>query len=217
MRPGFEYWTAPAVWPGETVYVVGGGPSLRDVDLSCLPGPGRVIAVNDSYLLLDADYVLYTDSRWLEWQYKSPNRDRFMALDGRLVTASQVVYPHSPKPLRMRRQDLDPPSFRPDTLCGKDSGIMAANLAIHLSRPRGRIVLLGFDMRFGPAGETHWHGGHPMRSALTAYEHRFAPQYRGFYERAMAAGYTILTGTPSALTFIPLMDLRTGRRIHSAS
>lgn len=42
---------------------------------------------------------------------------------------------------------------------GGNSGYQAVNLAF--LRGARRIVLLGFDMQRGPAGESHWHGDHP--------------------------------------------------------
>lgn len=42
---------------------------------------------------------------------------------------------------------------------GRNGGYQAIGLARHLGA--ARIVLLGYDMGAGPAGEIHWHGPHP--------------------------------------------------------
>jgi hypothetical protein len=45
------YWEAPStLWSGEVVYIIGGGPSLKTLDLGVL-ADRRVIGCNDAYML----------------------------------------------------------------------------------------------------------------------------------------------------------------------
>jgi len=51
------------MWEGETAFIVGGGPSLLDVDISVLEGK-RVIGVNNAYQLLpNAPFLVFHDHR----------------------------------------------------------------------------------------------------------------------------------------------------------
>ena len=59
-------WSVPRAWPGETAYIVAGGPSVAWQDLGLLRGR-RVIAVNSSWEAVPwAAILLFADLRW--WQ-----------------------------------------------------------------------------------------------------------------------------------------------------
>jgi len=59
-------WRVPRLWPGGECFILGGGPSLKDVDMSRLKGH-RVIAVNNAFKLADwIDVMFFGDPRWLK-------------------------------------------------------------------------------------------------------------------------------------------------------
>lgn len=148
-----QYWTCTEEWPGSTVWVIGGGPSVRGLDLSSLAGR-KVIAINSSFENVPfADFLFFGDSRWF-WHNK-PKLKRFK---GRLVTCA----PPSLDPKCLRMQKVKPPPGlceQRDSLAMQYTSYQAAiNLAVHLGAVR--IVAIGLDGK--PDGvATHHHEPHP--------------------------------------------------------
>ena len=58
------FWSAPEMWRDETVFIIGGGPSLAEMDLS--PIHSRpVIGVNNAYALGPwVDVIFFGDAHW---------------------------------------------------------------------------------------------------------------------------------------------------------
>ena len=145
-----NYWSAPPIWQGETCYILGGGPSLKAVDVERLRG-ARVIAVNEAYLLGDwLPVVFFGDCRWYVW-----HKSRLLHFGGLKVTTCRTCV-NQPGIKRMRKvnhpRGLE--SRRDALKWNWSSGAAAINLAVHFGVQR--IVLLGFDMR-AVGKETHWH------------------------------------------------------------
>ncbi len=152
--------SVPKRWPGETVVIIGGGPSLtvQDVDVvrqQHQRGLVRVIAVNDAYMIAPFADVLYAaDGQWWNWHggVSCFVRPKY-SIEGR----DQATWPDV-QILRNTGFDgleLDPTGLR----AGFNSGYQAVNLAVHFGA--ARILLLGFDM--SPDGaKTHWFGDHPQ-------------------------------------------------------
>lgn len=200
------FWTCPRLWAGEVVAILGGGPSLRDVDLSCLKNQ-RVIAVNSSLRLWPAaQFLMFYDRRWYSW-----NKRDVDAFAGQVVTGSPASRRDSQRADRkmhyLERVIIEGGlAEKPTEVTGLDSGMQAINLAFHLGARR--IVICGFDMRFAPDGRSHWHPGHPIPAAEGNYQHRFTPQYRPVFDWLAARGVELVHGTPgSALDFIPYVPL----------
>jgi len=88
MSHEFAFWSVPREWPGETVFIVGGGPSVLGLELEALRGR-RVIAINSSvYKLPWADILYFGDWRW--WN-EPHNRAAVASFRGRVVTTSRMV------------------------------------------------------------------------------------------------------------------------------
>ena len=82
------FYPVPREWPGETVFIVGGGPSVLGVDLEALRGR-RVIAINSSvYAVPWADILYFGDWRW--W-HEPENKAAVASFPGRVVTTSRMV------------------------------------------------------------------------------------------------------------------------------
>ena len=79
------FWTVEPEWAGETVAILGGGPSLTLGQCEAVREAGcRVIAINNAYELAPLAAILYfTDRHWWEWNRKDPAYRRF---SGRKVT-----------------------------------------------------------------------------------------------------------------------------------
>jgi hypothetical protein len=149
------FWSVPREWEHETVFIVGGGPSVLGQDLEPLRGR-RVIAINSSVFAVPwADILYFGDWRW--WN-EPDNRAAAASFAGRVVTTSRMV--SSPKVLVCRK--TNPPGLAgvPDSLMQKWTSLTAAtNLAAHLIGPGGTIVWLGADGKIAD-GRTHHHRPH---------------------------------------------------------
>ena len=123
-RDNFQYSFVENLWEGETVYILGGGPSLIDFNFKGLLG-SKVIAINKGIYAYPAAQVLYwTDSRFYTW-YKN-DIDQLNCLKYTIKTGPQ--YTDDIKILRKgRAHGLEEPK---DTLAhGNNSGYAAINLA----------------------------------------------------------------------------------------
>jgi hypothetical protein len=148
-----DYWRVPREWPGETCFIVAGGTSVEQHDLTRLKGR-RVIAINTSWESVPfADFLIFGDARW----YRENDR-RLRAFNGRIVTMAFNI--SGKRILRMRK--ASPPGFStdPTELAMRRTTLHAAiNFAVHLGP--SPIVLLGADGQLGPDGRTHHHRKHP--------------------------------------------------------
>lgn len=148
-----QYWEVQPEWVGATVFIVGGGPSLLDLDLDVLDGQ-KIIAINTSYQVVPfADFLIFSDFRW--WDH---HRDKVDKFSGRIVCASRS--PMDSRLLMVRRKvppGLDQPNDCLPVQFTTATGAMG--LAVKLGAKK--LVLLGIDGRNGPSGKTHHHKPHP--------------------------------------------------------
>lgn len=206
-----KFWTVAREWPGETVFIVGGGPSVLSQDLEALRGR-RVIVINSSIFALPwADICYFGDFRW--W-HEPPNRAAIASFGGRVVTTSQLVA--DAKVLVCRK--TKPPGLSPlhDSLMQRWTSLTAAtNLAAHLIGPGGSIVWLGADGRHS-GGRTHHHKPHRWPPKSGAYDQQKAdlvtiiPSLKAL----KIAAYNASPGTAwtDLLPVIKLEDILEGRR-----
>ena len=151
-----HWWHVAPEWAGETAFIVAGGTSVLDQDLSLLRGR-RVIVINSSYEAAPfADFLFFGDASWWETHCR---RQALAAFAGRVVTVS--VRAAGPRLLRLRRR-VPPPGLSLDRSCAvseRTSLQGAINFAVHLGVKR--IVLLGADMRRADDDRSHHHSPHP--------------------------------------------------------
>lgn len=140
-RPrNINFFSVPKIWNGEC-FILGGGPSLNEVDVSRLRGH-RVIAVNNAYRLGDWDVMFFGDCEWFP-RHKEPLL-RFAGL--KLCRCPKWEKMPGIKVLETANAPLGRLSEDPDVvLWNKSSGACAINIATLLGARR--IVLLGFDMQ----------------------------------------------------------------------
>lgn len=139
-------------WDNEVAVIFASGPSLNPCDVDQVHRAGvRTIAVNRSYELVPAADVVYMgDMRALECYGKHVSREQLWSCSNLAVTLYNARY----------AKITNSPGLGRTMLHGNgNSGFQAINLA-YLFGVR-KIVLLGFDMKLGPAGEKHWHPDHP--------------------------------------------------------
>jgi hypothetical protein len=151
---GKRFWSVPRIWPGATVFLIGGGPSVTQSDVDRLQGQ-RVIAINCAYLVAPwADVFFWCDPKWLD------NYGAGLAeLPGIKVSGDQHLIGR--EGVKVVQKDVASGIGRnPHAVTwNANSGGAAINLAYHLGA--ARIVLLGFDMRRSADGREHFHNIYP--------------------------------------------------------
>lgn len=142
------------------VYIVAGGPSLKNFDWSLLEGK-EVIAVNRAFEVLpNAQTIYFSDLRFWHWHHSE-----LLSHSGQKYTCAKRVEHASVEKFRftgMRGMDVNYGGLR----SGNNSGYAAINLAYHLGYKT--VYLLGFDMKFS-GDDSHWHNGYPARSQERIY------------------------------------------------
>tara|TARA_R110001606_G_scaffold396638_1_gene571169 strand:+ start:462 stop:1259 length:798 start_codon:yes stop_codon:yes gene_type:complete len=196
-----KYSTVPKLFPGETIYIIGGGPSLRNFNFKQLIGR-KTIAINKSIIYhWDADVVYWTDGRFYTW-YKN-EVDNYKGLKFALKPGSQytndikILVKGKPYGLEEDPQRL---------AHGFNSGYAAINLAYHLGA--SRIILLGFDMA-NDGKETHFHDGYPTRGAGDKiYTEKFLPGFKQLNSEIKNKGIEIYNASPhSRLKVFPKITI----------
>src|SRR3990167_1144446 len=101
------FWNVEPEWAGETVAILGGGPSLTPWQAEACRGACRVIAVNTSYWLAPwADLLYFSDEVWWCWHHggmetrtgnggiaqaiRHPGAPRYHTFGGRKVALSNA-------------------------------------------------------------------------------------------------------------------------------
>lgn len=152
-------WFVPRMWPGATVAVFGGGPSITQEQVDACWGL-KAIAVNDAYRLAPwADILYFADPRWYGW-----HKDKLHGFRGLKVSIDQGKTTLNEPDVHIIGQianySAHAISDEPDKVAtGFASGYQAINIAYLAGA--SRIILLGFDAR-AVDGKMHWHGEHPV-------------------------------------------------------
>lgn len=171
-----KFWSVPREWPGETAFIVGGGPSVLGQNLELLYGRNVIVINSSVHAVPWADFLYFGDWRW--W-HEDENRVAVAAFRGRVVTVSRMV--RDDKVLVCRSASPPGLELQRDSLMQKSTSLTAAtNLAAHLIGEGGTIVWLGADGRIAADGRTHHHR-----------PHRF-PHRPGCYDKQKADLVTIV-------------------------
>ena len=188
------------VYKGETIFIIGGGPSLQNFDFSKLENKISIV-INKAILYVPFAQVMYwTDSRVYDWYQKEID-----AFKGLKVTnkprpiASGVINLLDTGKMGL---ELLPNGLRH----GNNSGYAAINLAYHLGAKK--IVLLGFDMQM-QNNNNHWHDGYKLATPKPGlYKNTMIPNFETLVEPLKAAGVEVYNACPSSalecFTKIPL-------------
>ena len=197
--------SVPRLWPGETVAILGAGPSLMPEDVDYCRGKVRVIAVNFAYLLAPWADVLYSgDSHWWRKLYGHP------PFAGPMYGIQ--LAPKMPAEVQILQRSLKTGLDRdPRCLCigGPPgmacSGYQAINLAVHLGA--ARILLLGYDLQAGKNRRKNFDGA-PRVSMSSPYP-EFRKAFPALVHPLRAAGVTVVNcSRETALGTFPRMPLR---------
>lgn len=187
---------------GTTVYIVGGGSSLRGFDFKRLTGK-NVIGINQACKYIEELTAIY----WMDMDWAAKNYDTLERHKCKLRFCGRMQVPVGFEssdsktlggaiPLHITGRiglDRDVNHVR-----GDNSGSHVINLAINCGV--SRIVLLGFDLQ-----PNHWHADYDLTYSQSVYD-RFAD---AMYSIAnVEHGVEILNASPcSALEAFPKVNL----------
>lgn len=178
--------------------------ALNPFDPEALQGKGRVIVINDSYLLCPwAEALYFCDGTW--WKGV---RDFAIPIFKGKYRISMGTSEDGTK--RVGHGGIRGLSKAPESLAhGTNSGYQAINLAFHLGA--SHIILLGYDMHC--TGAAHWHTGHgPYDADPKRYEakiqHDMLPRFQSLVDPLRSMGVQVTNCSPgSALRCWPMGDL----------
>jgi len=165
------------LWHDRAAYVIGGGPSLRGVNLEPLRGRA-VIAVNDSALRLPWASVLFSlDREWV--RNRSSDIEKFEGEKYLAVDPEELGYINGVTYLQRCR---DPGlSEYPSMICmGGNSGYAAFNVAF--LKQTKMIFLLGFDFKCGEDQASHWYDKYEWWTSEAA---RYWPRWAKHFSTAL--------------------------------
>jgi hypothetical protein len=188
------------IWSGQSVYIVGGGPSLKGFNWNHLKGK-HTIAINKAFKVIPWSEVLYwTDARFYRW-----HKHDIDALEGIKVTCRNAPC-LSPNIILLTTSGKTGIDKRPNFIrAGNSSGFAAINVAYHLGVKK--IYLLGFDMESSDKN-THWHEGYGIRHDHNIYQRNMISNFDGIYELLKSEGIEIWNANPnSQLKSIPRCNL----------
>jgi hypothetical protein len=146
------FWRVEREWPGQTAFIVAGGPSVLQQDLELLHRRNVIVINSSVYSVPWADFLYFGDWRW--W-HEDENRAAVASFRGRVVTTSRLVS-EDKKVLVCRCTKPPGLALARDSLMQKWTSLTATtNLAAHLVGPGGTIVWLGADGRLAADGRQH--------------------------------------------------------------
>lgn len=197
-----SYTTIRPEWEGQTAFIIGGGPSVAEQDLSALAGR-RVIVVNSSYEAYPgADALFFGDHRW--WQVHACRLENF---PGRIYSCAAAS---AGRRLLKLRRVVPPPGLAEDrdAVASQRTSLHGAmNLAVHLGVRR--IVLLGADMGRDASGRSHHHSPHQWanRPGNETWDVQMA-QFRFIVAPLAARGVEVINASPvSRIPWWPIRPL----------
>lgn len=207
MRERPNSWLVPRLWDDGECFILGGGPSLADVNLDLLKGR-RCIAVNNAFKLGKwIDAMFFGDVRWYDWEQR--NLAEFAGLKVMGCPTKDVARFIDKPGIKVieRRNEIKGISTDPKILAWNyNSGACAINLAFHFGVKR--IILLGFDMQ-KVQNQHNWHKDYPPPESKTWDPYpRFLRPFPVIAEDLKRLGVECLNATEgSALTVFPMVKL----------
>lgn len=178
----------------QTVYIVAGGPSLRDLNWDLLHDK-VVIAVNNAHLKLPNAKIVY----FSDYRYFQLNKKTLQEHTGIKISVTDLARREFPKWVKVykfqHRFGLD---IVPDYICpGNDSGYAAINVAV--KHGAKEIHLMGYDFNHDAEGNDHWHDKHPHGTVLLrTLQEKMLPYYRYLNGPLQAMGVRVYNTNPNS-------------------
>jgi hypothetical protein len=195
---------------GRTVYVIAGGPTVKNQNLELLKGK-HVVCLNNAYSIYpDALALYWADETWaakhIDGLSSHPTKFRFHSKfhvsNKYLENEKHLGIGNSLILKRTGDRGIDPEI---NNVRGNNSGAHILNLLYNCKVKK--IVLLGYDMKIIDS-RSHWHQGHSLSIKPEVYANLFIPSIQSMAEFFKRAGISVInTSTNSDLKCFPRMKL----------
>jgi hypothetical protein len=190
------------MWQGETIFLVGGGPSVAGQNIKLLRGR-KVIAVNSSFVIVpSADVLFFGDGRWWNLNREVVLRD----FKGEIVTVASesIGDKEAASRLRLLKKSLEWSDDHGTAFVRRTSVTGAINFGYH--RGARKFVLIGIDG--GPVnGKTHHHKPHPWAQP-PSWPSEQLKDFTAMADALKTRGVSIVNASPgSAVKLWPIVDL----------
>jgi len=195
-----KWFKVPKLWQGDSCYIIGGGSSLKDVDLTPLMSKWT-IGCNDTFKKYPLiDICCFGDQGWYRRQKKA-----LQEFSGLIVTNS-VNLLSEPEIKICRRLNFGLHYETDWQLCWNCStGALAINLAVLLGVKR--IFLLGYDMKV-TNGKHNWYRENESYIKDDIYEYKFIKHFTTIAEGLKKLNIECYNANPdSALDVFPKIEL----------
>ena len=207
-------------YEGLPVYIVGGGPSLKDFDFSVLDNY-ITISVNRSWEFMNNPTICFSiDTRWLN-QTQGGSFGHEVKEEWKNIDTMKIMLDTAPG----SRQDdihyikyLGRDGFSDDLEEGLNSGHNSGYSAIQLAAALGskEIHLLGFDMGNPGPKQKHFHSGYPSSCDISVYKKNYIPYFKRYsYKIQKELGIEVINHSmESNLDMFPKKSLKSIIRGH---
>jgi len=190
-------WVPPAMLLGATVVILGGGPSLNDVNHDLWRGRYRCIGINNGYVF-NPDALFFQDfGFWHKQDHATPIRRQF---NGLVVTTSPQMR-DEPRVHVVERSRYRQKFGLPDRHGAFPQITNAGHGAICLAYMLGaaKIVLLGFD----GTGNGNWYESNPDPADEDRFSRRFRPGIESTLGPLRNEGVELINATPGSALQLP--------------
>lgn len=211
LRTASERGMKPIFTPDDTVFVLGGGPSLKDMDLEKIKSY-PVIGTNASVFLGDwVDIVFFGDERFYSWHPEALEN-----FSNRVITCAVQLKNHQKfeylekVPASEQTKKADPIVWNKKKIAwftnkGGNAGSSAVALACKMGAKQ--IILLGFDFKT-KEGRHNYHDYHNHTPDKNIYQNEFLTHFKRLAEETERLGIQVINATPdSALDVFPKKTL----------
>lgn len=182
---------------GRDVFVIGGGPSVKNIDLSLLKNE-KIVCLNNAYQLFEhATMLFWCDESWvcnhLDTINSHPCTIRFTARHNGGNYLEKDIRTTANASVLKRTGDF---GFDPnlDHVKGNNSGALILNFLSNLKV--NRIILLGYDMDMTQG--THWHDGHGLAMVPSIYDELFIPSIESMVSSIKQLGVEVINCNPKS-------------------
>lgn len=130
----------------ENVFIIGGGPSIKNLDIDRILDGYKVLGINDAYLFDCCDICFFGDKSWFD-----VHKDYLLEFKKPIYTTAEVEQSGIIK-LEQKSSGFIKSNIKVGWNC--NSGFAGINLALNMGAKN--IFLLGFDMQ-KTNEESNWH------------------------------------------------------------
>jgi hypothetical protein len=148
-------------WAGRRCFIIGGGPSLKNLDLSNLTGE-LTIGVNRAFELIDPTIIFSMDHRFYQWlkggEFGEETWERYLASPAWKIFVNTRDFRFGPEVQQVRMTEYPRTGTIECLGACSNSGLAALKLAVSLGA--NPIYLLGFDLHQNCKRQQWWHDGY---------------------------------------------------------